>query len=316
MTDQIDIITEDEMVDFRLEAHVNSDTSELVKILQRMKTDLMRTYSDIVDNPSTLRVGNQSYNSLVRANKIIVMDSYEQIRESIIADALQSSASIASLYSDRGYEIAKELGANQLLSKVVLGGSTTVEAALRNLRQSMLTTVNTALISSLNMSTKKSYKEQLNDKLNTSTRATQTIMITTNQGAMNYTESKIASVNKKVMKYKRYNATFENTCPRCSTYDGSVYLSGGGIYLPQHGNCRCYYTYFASEVKTSPPSIKERFKTSEEELQRMFGKNLGSAIHSGKIDITDVIKTRYNSRGEIVDVKQLGWAELKGKVKK
>lgn len=302
--------------DLHLSLITDADSKDITEVFKRLKTAITTAYVENVPSPERFRIGGPGYRAFQsKVNKAIRATMSDMV--AILGDSATSVVNtVSDFYTKRGFTV-DDIATIRLNSIVI--GSANTQTMLNKMTANLKASVMGSLVASLNTNTKSSFIEVLKNKLVQDERGAVILKMSIDRGAAILTEGKIAvkPTNAQFMAYKRYNATFENTCARCVSYDGCVYVASGGIYLPQHPNCRCFYTFFMTKKDAEnykPKDWEANFDVSRNELQAMFGKNLGGAIYDGKLSINDVVKPTLNRRGEIVDVQQKKWTDFKGKL--
>jgi len=294
-------LTPDEALKMNLQAILEEDTSELVNAMQAMELRIIEKYATMVDaNGGATSAASAQLKKFLGATRVLAKDAINTTKTIVQENMLSSAVARLDVYEAAAVAVPAAVS----ISKVVIADAT-LPMLMTAYRTKILYNANAAALSALARSGSTSEFREEFSRLNAiQIRNMQATQNTAGRAAAAFTEGEIAKQksNKKIMAWKRWNATLERTCPRCYGYHGVVYPATGGPFMPVHPWCACFYTYMSTPTETQDTATKFS-KLPYKDLADMIGVKLAKAVEAGTVKIHDVVKPVYDNKGYITDIK-------------
>jgi hypothetical protein len=310
-----EIIPSDIIAEAHLELIGKADSSKIKEWIAHFKSLVLMKMVQVGANSSSFNYGSAGYKELETYVTDTSADLAKEIASHLDGSMLEVAIDRIALYSQHG-------PAGLILPKQPSTGLTAAVAVENYGSIVSLVQANTALAARKVMGVMSEaiskgwgitdISKKLSEGLVSPGRQLQGTVSSARTGTANFLDGEIAKLNPEIMTWKRYNARFERgTCSTCIASNGTVYKASGGVVLPRHAHCACFYTYFTD--KPSASDYKDNFSMNKSSLQAALGKKLGSLVFDGKVGLNEVIKPTLNGRGELVDIRQLSLRDVLAK---
>ncbi len=292
-------LTPEEALAMNFKAILEEDTSDLVSVMRAMELRIIEKYATMVDaEGGATSAASAQLKKFLSTTRALAKDAVGAAKTIVQENMLNAATTRLGVYEAASIVVPSAVN----IAKVVVGNST-LPILMSAYRSKILYNANAAAISALAKSGRTSEFGTEFRRLNSiQISDMQATHVTAGRASAAYTEGEVAKLksNKKIMAWKRWNATLERTCARCYSYHGNPYPATGGPFLPVHPWCACFYT-FMSAPPVAPDPDRKFTNLSQGELASMIGVKLAKAVTSGVIKISEVVKPIYDSNGYITD---------------
>jgi len=295
-----------------LKEFLKISTTAIGKEFDALTEQLLEDVATVTRDPTVVVIGSPKYKKIMARFKKSVAQSLVELKGSVLENMLAVSQDTLELYSSRDMA-SPSISTKSLADRIVVAGDMTAAVAISKYSGMLAQAASTALIKGINAGKYSVLQESMRQMLIQEERRWKMLQGNVTSGTMNYVEGQVANANPELMGWQILHATFENTCIRCASLNGTKYKAGTGPFLPIHGHCRCYFTYVAVEPKGNKKSLEKSFNLKSPTIRKMFGAKTLKLLDSGKVSISDILKPILNSEGRIVDVKVATLRELLSK---